>query len=95
MDKYCTTVACTLTFLPSCNGLPAAYSIDEGCGLLRLRMSGHSSIYTESVCDLKTRELQFHFDSGGRSSGCMPRLTVGVKSTCESWTTLCEGQGGA
>jgi len=96
MDQYCADFACTADPLPTCDRLPAAYSIDEGCGLLKLRMSGHGgAIYTESVYDQQTRTLKYYFDNGGRSSGCMPVLTVGVKPTCDSWTTLCEGAGGA
>lgn len=95
MDQYCATVDCTPDPLPSCEGLPAAYSIDEGCGLLQLRMSGHGgAIYTESVYDLETRKLTFYYDKGGRSAGCMPELRVGIEPTCERWTTLCEGAGG-
>ena len=95
MDQYCAKVNCTPDPLPSCEGLPAAYSIDEGCGLLQLRMSGHGgAIYTESVYDLETRKLTFYYDKGGRSAGCMPELRVGIEPTCEGWTTLCEGAGG-
>jgi hypothetical protein len=96
MDQYCAEYSCSVDPLPSCDGLPAAYSLDEGCGLLKVRMSGHGgSIYTESVYDATTRILKYYYDNGGRSSGCMPKLTVGVKPTCDSWTTLCEGVGGS
>lgn len=96
MSEYCATVDCTPDSLPTCDGLAGAYSIDEGCGLLKLRMNGHGdSIYTESIYDVGTRELKYHFDNGGRSMGCMPELTVGTKPTCELWITVCEGVGGA
>jgi len=96
MAQYCVNVDCMPDPLPTCDGLADAYSIDEGCGLLQLRMSGHGgAIYTESIYDLATRELKYHFDNGGRSAGCMPALTVGAKPTCESWITRCEGLGGA
>jgi hypothetical protein len=96
MDQYCAQYVCSVDPLPSCDGLPDAYSLDEGCGLLKVRMSGHGgSIYTESVYDATTRTLKYYYDNGGRSSGCMPKLTVGVKPTCDTWTTLCEGVGGS
>jgi hypothetical protein len=94
--QYCENASCAPDPLPTCDGLADAYSIDEGCGLLQLRMTGHlGAIYTESIYDLATRELKYHYDNGGRSMGCMPELTVGTKPTCERWTTLCEGPGGA
>lgn len=96
LAQYCANGDCTPDPLPTCDGLPDAYSIDEGCGMLQLRMSGHAgALYTETVYDLTTRELKYHYDNGGRSSGCMPELTVGTKPTCESWSTRCEGLGGA
>lgn len=96
LAQYCANADCTPATLPTCDKLPGAYSIDEGCGLLKLRMSGHGGeIYTESIYDQATRALEYYYDNGGRSAGCMPELTVGTKPTCENWTTLCEGLGGA
>lgn len=96
MEEYCAVANCMPDTLPICDGLPGAYSIDEGCGLLRLRMSGHlGEIYSESVYKMETHELQFHYDNGGLSSGCVPEITVGEAPVCETWVTLCEGLGGA
>ena len=96
LEQYCSITTCQVESLPSCEGLPDAYSIDEGCGYLRLRMRGHgTAIYSETIYDIETQSVVYYYDNGGRSAGCMPELTVGTSPTCEAWTTLCEGLGGA
>jgi hypothetical protein len=97
MEDFCRDhFVCKPDTLPSCEGLPDADSIDDGCGLLRVRTSGHAGqIYIVSVYDETSGELVYQYDKGGRSSGCLPELTVGEEPSCDDWTTLCEGPGGA
>ncbi len=97
LEEYCQSDlrSCLLGELVSCEELPGAYTIDEGCGYVRVSTEGHGGvIYIESVYETQTRALVSHYDKGGRSAGCMPELTVGEPPDCADWTTRCAGAGG-
>jgi hypothetical protein len=98
LDEYCTEPdTCYLMEEPACFGV---WTVDEGCGLIRISWEGDVSDRGMRIYNADSRELVYMWDNGQRSAGCYPDTRVGEEPSCDTWTSACSnssagGAGGA